>query len=89
MNFLGTDTVAAMICARDYYGAKKVGRNAYQSGRCISPHNSGGQAAGGSIPASEHSTITSWGVEGEVDAMRCGTGERRHAVKELSLNGVF
>ncbi|CAE7315548.1 NAMPT [Symbiodinium natans] len=50
VNFLGTDTVAAMICARDYYGAKK--------------------AAGGSIPASEHSTITSWGVEGEVDAMR-------------------
>mmetsp|Transcript_51749 Transcript_51749/g.116079 ORF Transcript_51749/g.116079 Transcript_51749/m.116079 type:complete len:529 (-) Transcript_51749:72-1658(-) len=50
VNFLGTDTVASMICARDYYGAKK--------------------AAGGSIPASEHSTITSWGVEGEVDAMR-------------------
>ena len=30
----------------------------------------GWQAAGGSIPASEHSTITSWGVDGEVDAMR-------------------
>ena len=28
------------------------------------------QAAGGSIPASEHSTITSWGVDGECDAMR-------------------
>mmetsp|Transcript_16143 Transcript_16143/g.37084 ORF Transcript_16143/g.37084 Transcript_16143/m.37084 type:complete len:285 (-) Transcript_16143:7-861(-) len=50
VNFLGTDTVAAMQCARDYYGAEK--------------------AAGGSIPASEHSTITSWGVDGEVDAMR-------------------
>ena len=25
VNFLGTDTVAAMICARDYYGAKKAG----------------------------------------------------------------
>jgi len=50
VNFLGTDTVASMICARDYYGAKK--------------------AAGGSIPASEHSTITSWGVDGECDAMR-------------------
>merc|ERR1719174_780042 len=29
-----------------------------------------GIASGHSIPASEHSTITSWGVEGEVDAMR-------------------
>ena len=28
------------------------------------------QAAGHSIPASEHSTITSWGVEHEVDAMK-------------------
>jgi len=27
-------------------------------------------AAGNSIPASEHSTITSWGVEGECDAMK-------------------
>lgn len=24
VNFLGTDTVASMICARDYYGAKKA-----------------------------------------------------------------
>lgn len=30
----------------------------------------GGGIAGFSIPASEHSTITSWGEEGEVDAMR-------------------
>eukprot|EP00440_Ansanella_granifera_P074322 gb/GFBE01080654.1/.p1 GENE.gb/GFBE01080654.1/~~gb/GFBE01080654.1/.p1 ORF type:complete len:586 (+),score=164.51 gb/GFBE01080654.1/:1-1758(+) len=50
VNFLGTDTVAALVCARRYYSAKK--------------------AAGHSIPASEHSTITSWGVEGEKDAMR-------------------
>lgn len=50
VNFLGTDTVAAMVCARTYYGA--------------------GIASGHSIPASEHSTITSWGVDGEVDAMR-------------------
>jgi len=49
-NFLGTDTVAAMVCARTYYNA--------------------GVASGHSIPASEHSTITSWGVDGEVDAMR-------------------
>merc|ERR1719238_2010115 len=50
VNFLGTDTVAAMVSAKTYYGA--------------------GIASGHSIPASEHSTITSWGVEGEVDAMK-------------------
>jgi len=50
VNFLGTDTVAALVAAKKYYGEKK--------------------ACGYSLPASEHSTITSWGVEGEVDAMR-------------------
>ncbi|CAJ1433117.1 unnamed protein product [Effrenium voratum] len=50
VNFLGTDTVAALLCTKKYYHAQK--------------------AAGFSIPASEHSTITSWGVEGEVDAMK-------------------
>eukprot|EP00438_Fugacium_kawagutii_P033478 Skav230631 [mRNA] locus=scaffold1673:212633:230604:+ [translate_table: standard] len=50
VNFLGTDTVAALLCCRRYYGASK--------------------AAGHSIPASEHSTITSWGVEHEKDAMK-------------------
>lgn len=50
VNFLGTDTVAAMVCAKNYYKAPG--------------------AAGFSIPASEHSTITSWGVDGECDAMK-------------------
>lgn len=50
VNFLGTDTVAALCCAQRYYGATK--------------------APGFSIPASEHSTITSWGVEGECDAFK-------------------
>lgn len=50
VNFMGTDTVASMVCASRYY--KTTG------------------AAGASIPASEHSTITSWGKEHEVDAMR-------------------
>jgi len=50
VNFVGTDTVAALLCCKKYYGSAK--------------------AAGFSIPASEHSTITSWGVNGEVDAMR-------------------
>lgn len=49
VNFLGTDTVASMVCAKKYYGASA--------------------ASGFSIPASEHSTITSWGIDGECDAM--------------------
>lgn len=49
VNFLGTDTVPALVMLRDYYGA---------------------DMAGFSIPASEHSTITAWGREHEVDAMR-------------------
>jgi nicotinamide phosphoribosyltransferase len=47
-NFKGTDTMAALIIARDYYDC---------------------QIAGFSIPASEHSTMTAWGREGETDAM--------------------
>lgn len=47
VNFLGTDTIAAVVTARDYYNE---------------------EMAGFSIPASEHSTITSWGQENEVKA---------------------
>jgi len=47
VNFQGTDTVAAIVGARRYYGAAM---------------------AGFSIPAAEHSTITSWGREREADA---------------------
>merc|ERR1712157_68457 len=49
VNFLGTDTMAALVCAKECYHEEK---------------------AGFSIPASEHSTITSWGQEREVEAMR-------------------
>lgn len=49
VNFLGTDTMAALVLHRDFYHAPM---------------------AGFSIPAAEHSTITSWGREGEVDAYR-------------------
>lgn len=48
VNFMGTDTVAALILARKYYKAEMPGF---------------------SIPASEHSTITSWGRENEALAM--------------------
>lgn len=50
VNFMGTDTVEALVYAREYYGE---------------------DMAGFSIPASEHSTMTSWGGRnGEVVAMR-------------------
>jgi nicotinamide phosphoribosyltransferase len=44
VNFMGTDTMAALQVAYEFYGA---------------------EMAGFSIPAAEHSTITSWGEEGE------------------------
>lgn len=47
INFMGTDTMEALVGARHYYGATM---------------------AGFSIPASEHSTITSWGKDNEIDA---------------------
>lgn len=47
VNFMGTDSLAALVSARRYY------------------HSS---MAGFSIPAAEHSTITSWGREGETNA---------------------
>lgn len=49
VNFKGTDTLAALVYARKYYGA---------------------DMAGYSVPAAEHSTITSWGRENEVEAYR-------------------
>lgn len=49
VNFMGTDTVEALLYAKKYYDC---------------------DMAGFSIPASEHSTITSWGRENEVDAYR-------------------
>lgn len=49
VNFMGTDTVEALVGMRRYYGEKM---------------------AGFSIPAAEHSTITSWGKDREVDAYR-------------------
>jgi nicotinamide phosphoribosyltransferase len=47
VNFMGSDTVAGVLAARNYYNEKM---------------------AGFSIPASEHSTITSWGPGMEAEA---------------------
>lgn len=49
VNFQGTDTVAALLYGRRYYGI---------------------DMAGFSVPAMEHSTVTSWGRENEVQAYR-------------------
>ena len=49
VNFKGTDTIAGILCAQEYYGADMCGF---------------------SIPASEHSTITSWGRQNELLAMQ-------------------
>lgn len=49
VNFRGTDNVAALILANQFYHEP---------------------CAGFSIPAAEHSTITSWGKDHEVDACR-------------------
>lgn len=47
VNFMGTDSLSAIVAARRFYGAPM---------------------AGFSIPAAEHSTITSWSREGEAAA---------------------
>lgn len=49
VNFKGSDTIAAIVAGRKYYGERM---------------------AGFSIPAAEHSTITSWGQANEVEAFR-------------------
>ena len=49
VNFMGTDTIEALLVARRYYNAGIVGF---------------------SVPAMEHSTVTSWGREREVDSYR-------------------
>jgi nicotinamide phosphoribosyltransferase len=49
VNFLGTDTMSALLIHRNYYNC---------------------EMAGFSIPAAEHSTITAWGRENEIDSYR-------------------
>lgn len=64
VNFLGTDTLVALLLHRKFYGAAM---------------------AGFSIPAAEHSTITSWGRENEAEAYR---NMLRHFAKPDSLVAV-
>jgi nicotinamide phosphoribosyltransferase len=62
VNFWGTDTMAALVCVKHYYHGGSVPLPTDPS--IMLP------VAGLSIPAAEHSTITSWGREGELDAFR-------------------
>ncbi|CAL1534573.1 unnamed protein product [Lymnaea stagnalis] len=49
VNFQGTDTIAALVTAKNFYGCRN---------------------AGFSIPAAEHSTITTWGEHGEREGFK-------------------
>ncbi len=78
VNFMGTDTMEALLAARRYYGA---------------------EMAGFSIPAAEHSTMTSWGRarerqayemmldrfegEGRLVAVVSDSYDLHHAVNEI------
>ena len=53
VNFMGSDTVSALVGAARWYGMDTPEK-----------------IAGYSIPAAEHSTITAWGRDNEVDAYR-------------------
>ena len=61
VNFWGTDTLAAIVMIKHYYGGGEVP---------LIPGQDPLPVPGISIPAAEHSTITSWGKEGELDAFR-------------------
>merc|ERR1719453_2308368 len=60
VSFQGTDTMASLICIKHYY----------EGAVCPMPPENKIMlpVAGISIPAAEHSTITSWGREGELQA---------------------
>lgn len=69
VNFMGTDTMVALDLIQQYYSGKtygeidRMGPEEYEQ-FCKET------MAGFSIPASEHSTITTWGENGEKDAFR-------------------
>ena len=61
VNFCGSDTMAAMLCARKYYLEEGGAFNSVIPGVPLPVPSL-------SVPAAEHSTITSWGKDGEKDA---------------------
>lgn len=69
VNFSGTDTMAACDLVLEYYSGKTREEIDQMSNEEYEEFVQANMA-GFSIPASEHSTMTSWGEDGEVDAFR-------------------
>lgn len=72
INFLGTDTIAGILTLQEYYapaavGPEQVYTSEYTKESGTTPTK---PMYGFSIPAAEHSTITSWGKENEYQAMK-------------------
>jgi nicotinamide phosphoribosyltransferase len=64
-SFMGTDTMAALPLLRDYYGPK-----ALPMSMRLADSKTQWDMPGFSIPATEHSVMTSGGPEGEADIVR-------------------
>lgn len=66
VNFMVTDTITGALTAMEYYNSEPLADWLTQGDEYFENN-----MPGFSIPASEHSTMTSWGGrEGEIDAMR-------------------
>jgi len=66
VNFMVTDTITGALTAMEYYNAEPLAKWLTMGDEYFED-----KMPGFSIPASEHSTMTSWGGrEGEIDAMR-------------------
>jgi nicotinamide phosphoribosyltransferase len=73
VNFMGTDTIAAISMLNQYYSGKIdliTSGNGHQMAAAAWANRLGRGAEGFSIAAMEHSTVTSWGKDHEVDAYR-------------------
>ncbi|MDZ7898672.1 MAG: nicotinate phosphoribosyltransferase [Arcicella sp.] len=68
VNFMGTDTVAALTFIQEYYANSPLSTGEGAGRPTLRVRSF--PMFGFSIPAAEHSTITSWGQANEVDAYR-------------------
>lgn len=72
LNFQGTDTIAGILHLQEYYAKVKTGPEEIVTSVLTSEGGKFPEPTmyGFSIPAAEHSTITSWGKENEYQAMK-------------------
>jgi nicotinamide phosphoribosyltransferase len=68
--FRGVSSVESAAIGGAAHLVNFMGTDTIAGLQCASKYYGAKKACGYSIPASEHSTITSWGVEGECDAMK-------------------